>query len=97
MPPKMVWDAIPDNAKLAFAESKHVYVEGDMTDNETLRAFADCEMLPKGRNVSEVLSPRAYRQMREYVRWYDDLIEAQRDEEEKGGNSKESFLARRFV
>ena len=49
-----------------------------MTNNETLRAFVDCERLPEGRNVSEVLSPLAYRQMREYVTWYDDLIIAEK-------------------
>ena len=36
-------------------KSEHVYVEGDMTNNETLNAFADCEKLPNGRNVSEVV------------------------------------------
>ena len=35
-------------------KSEHVYVEGDMTNNETLRAFVDCEKLPNGGNVSEV-------------------------------------------
>ena len=35
-------------------KSDHVYVEGDMTNNETLHAFVDCEKLPNGRNVSEV-------------------------------------------
>ena len=63
-----------------------------MTDNETLRAFVDCEALPRGRNVSELLSPQSYRQMREYVQWYDDLVEAKkRTEEEESAPEREEL------
>ena len=37
---------------------------------------------------TEVLSPLAYRQMREYVKWYDDLIEAKKGEEQDQGYSQ---------
>ena len=44
----------PRPVRVLCQKSEHVYVEGDMTNNETLHAFVDCEKLTNGRNVSEV-------------------------------------------
>ena len=50
-----VWDAIPQNVKLAFAASKRVFFELDLTKANTISALSACQSLPRHRHLSQVI------------------------------------------
>lgn len=60
VPYTKVWDHIPDNAKQAFAISSHVYFELDLVNPTTVSALSTCQMLPQGKNLSDVLPGNLY-------------------------------------
>lgn len=71
VPYTKVWDHIPDNAKQAFAASSHVYFELDLVNPTTVSALSTCQMLPQGKNLSDVLPGDLYSRLKkhlEYVR-----------------------------
>lgn len=71
VPYTSVWDAIPNNTKKAFTLAKNVYVELDMTRPATMSALSDCQLLPKGRHLSEMLPFELFLNLRmhlDYVR-----------------------------
>ncbi|GFV40727.1 metalloprotease TIKI1 [Trichonephila clavipes] len=71
VPYTKVWDSIPDNAKQAFAISSHVYFELDLVNPTTVSALSSCQMLPHGKNLSDVLPGDLYSRLKrhlEYVR-----------------------------
>lgn len=71
MPYTRVWDYIPQNAKDAFRLSDHVYFELDLTDGRTASALAECQLLPDGLTLREVLPRSLYKRVSrhmEYIR-----------------------------
>ena len=60
VPYTRVWDAIPLNAKKAFARSHKIYFELDLSDHSTLSALSACQLLPKGMHLSQVLPSDLY-------------------------------------
>ncbi|GBM20436.1 Metalloprotease TIKI1 [Araneus ventricosus] len=71
VPYTKVWDSIPDNAKQAFAISTQVYFELDLVDPTTVSTLSSCQLLPHGKNLSDVLPGDLYSRLKrhlEYVR-----------------------------
>ncbi|CAL1283366.1 unnamed protein product [Larinioides sclopetarius] len=71
VPYTKVWDSIPDNAKQAFAISTQVYFELDLVDPTTVSALSSCQLLPHGKNLSDILPGDLYSRLKrhlEYVR-----------------------------
>jgi len=60
VPYTRVWDAIPLNAKKAFARANKIYFEIDLSDHKTLSALSACQLLPKGMHLSQVLPTDLY-------------------------------------
>lgn len=66
-----VWDAIPDNAKQAFAASKRVFFELDLTKAATISSLSACQMLPKNRHLSQEIPSELFARLKihmEYVK-----------------------------
>ena len=66
-----VWDTIPDNAKQAFAASKRVFFELDLTKSHTISTLTACQLLPNKRHLSQEIPSDLYARLRihmEYVR-----------------------------
>ena len=59
-----VWDAIPENAKQAFAASKRVFFELDLTKPQTISALSACQLLPKNRHLSQEIPSDLYAKLR---------------------------------
>ncbi|BFY99858.1 hypothetical protein BsWGS_02897 [Bradybaena similaris] len=71
VPYTRVWEWIPPNSKLAFSESDSAIFELDLTNPYTLTALADCQMLPAGESLSNLLPEELYARLQrhlEYVR-----------------------------
>ncbi|XP_023228655.1 metalloprotease TIKI1-like [Centruroides sculpturatus] len=67
VPYTKVWDYIPENAKEAFQLSDNVYFELDLNDPYTISTLAKCQMLPQGKNLSEILPYDIYQRLKRYL------------------------------
>jgi len=71
VPYTRVWDAIPNNAKQAFAASKRVFFELDLTKPHVISSLSACQLLPKHRHLSQEIPSDLYARLKihmEYVR-----------------------------
>ena len=71
VPYTRVWDYIPENAKQAFRNSENIFFELDLTDTYTISTLSNCQMLPGGENLSDVLPNSMFQRLErhlEYVR-----------------------------
>jgi len=59
-----VWDAIPNNVKNAFAASKKVYFELDLTKQHTISSLSACQKLPRNRVLSQEIPSELYAKIR---------------------------------
>ena len=59
-----VWDAIPNNVKNAFAASKRVYFELDLTKQHTISSLSACQKLPRNRVLSQEIPSELYAKIR---------------------------------
>ncbi|KAH8035212.1 hypothetical protein HPB51_004453 [Rhipicephalus microplus] len=55
VPYTRVWEHVPENAKRAFANADRVVFELDLLDPGTLAALANCQLLPEGRSLADIL------------------------------------------
>ncbi|KAK2709631.1 metalloprotease TIKI1-like isoform X2 [Artemia franciscana] len=67
VPYTRVWDFIPEAAKEAFHLSDAVYFELDLTDPYTVAALTKCQLLPKGKTLSDVLPERIYERLKRHL------------------------------
>ncbi|XP_041356941.1 metalloprotease TIKI1-like [Gigantopelta aegis] len=71
VPYTRVWDFIPENTRQAFRQSENIFFELDLTDPQTISALSNCQLLPHGENLSNVLPTDIYLRLKrhlEYVR-----------------------------
>ncbi|XP_053549480.1 metalloprotease TIKI2 [Bombina bombina] len=69
VPYTRVWDFIPQNSKRAFQDSSNVYFELDLTDPYTISALANCQMLPQGENLQDMLPKDLYRRLKRHLEY----------------------------
>ncbi|XP_060593251.1 metalloprotease TIKI1-like isoform X2 [Ruditapes philippinarum] len=69
VPYTRVWDHIPENAKVAFRQSENVYFELDLTSPYTMTSLANCQLLPHGENLSNVLPKDIYTRLKEHLEY----------------------------
>lgn len=69
VPYTRVWDNIPENTKVAFRQTENVYFELDLTDPYTMTSLANCQLLPHGENLSNVLPKDIYRRLKEHLEY----------------------------
>ncbi|XP_070562754.1 metalloprotease TIKI1-like [Ptychodera flava] len=69
VPYSRVWDYIPENTKLAFHQSDNIFFELDLTDPYTISALTNCQMLPHGENLSNVLPKNLYLRLKRHLEY----------------------------
>mgnify|MGYP001793859921 FL=1 len=67
VPYTRVWDYIPTSSKNAFRNSDRVYFELDLTDGRTASALANCQLLPDGQSLNEILPRNLYRRLTRHM------------------------------
>lgn len=67
VPYDRVWQHVPNNTKEAFLHTQNVYFELDLTDPYTVSALAECQLLPNGGRLSEVLPTQLYLRLQRYL------------------------------
>ncbi|XP_077981757.1 metalloprotease TIKI1-like [Glandiceps talaboti] len=67
VPYSRVWDYIPESTKQAFDDSHNIFFELDLTDPYTISALTNCQMLPHGENLSDVLPESLYLRLKRHL------------------------------
>ena len=73
VPFNKIWDSIPGNMMQAFNNSKQIILELDMNE-ATLSTLFECEKLPNGQKVSEVLPEKLYKKWTAYLKYLHSKI-----------------------
>lgn len=74
VPYTRVWDFIPENTKHAFEHSENVFFELDLTDPYTISALTNCQMLPPGKELSDVLPKELYRRLKRHLEYVKTMM-----------------------
>ncbi|XP_022250362.1 metalloprotease TIKI1-like isoform X1 [Limulus polyphemus] len=69
VPYTRVWDHIPASAKHAFQQSDNVFFELDLMDPYTFSALSNCQLLPQGKNLVDVLPKELYRRLKSHLEY----------------------------
>ena len=68
LPYDSVWDTIPDNVKRAFSSSRDILLELQLSNSETTRHLADCQLLPNNQDIGEVLPSGLVKRISDYLK-----------------------------
>ncbi|CAL1548284.1 unnamed protein product, partial [Lymnaea stagnalis] len=83
VPYDRVWEWIPENSKLAFSDSDSAIFELDLTNPFTLTALAECQMLPAGQSLSDLLPPELYSRLQRHLDYVRTSMPEWMSEEQK--------------
>ena len=64
-----MWEYIPENAKAAFKQSENIFFELDLTNPFTMKALANCQLLPPGENLSNILPEDIYMRLKDHLQY----------------------------
>lgn len=67
VPYTSVWDYIPDNTKRAFYRSDFIVFELDLMDPFTISALNNCQLLPNGQYLADVIPSELYERLRSHL------------------------------
>lgn len=90
-----MWDAIPDNAKQAFAGSKRVFFELDLTKPHIITALSACQMMPNGRHLSQEIPSELFARLKIHMEYVKTIMPTwvTQDQQRKGLDSQYLFSA----
>ena len=69
VPYTRVWSSIPQKVKRAFESSDRILFELDLLDPETESSLFQCQLLPKGLRVVDVLPNNTYLRIKEHLEY----------------------------
>ncbi len=87
-----VWDAIPDNAKQAFAASKRVFFELDLTKPHTISALTACQLLPRNRHLSQEIPSDLYARLKIHMEYIKTVMPTWVTPEQKRGGLDADYV-----
>lgn len=64
-----VWNYIPNRAKQAFRHSQHIIFELDLMNTETLLSLTQCQLLPPGIRLSDIIPIDIYYRLQRHLRY----------------------------
>lgn len=97
VPYTRVWDYIPQNTKVAFRESENIFVELDLTDPNTMTQLANCQLLPNGENLSEVLPHSIYRRLKTHLQYVKRMMPQWLSADQRGRGFYADYLFEAIV
>ena len=68
VPYTRVWDGISEQAKGAFQSADQVYLEREFGLNSD-KTMKNCRLLPSNKKLTDVLSPKLVRSLRDHLGW----------------------------
>eukprot|EP00057_Strongylocentrotus_purpuratus_P005858 XP_003731883.1 PREDICTED: metalloprotease TIKI1-like [Strongylocentrotus purpuratus] len=97
VPYTRVWDYIPQNTKVAFRESENIFVELDLTDPNTMTQLANCQLLPNGESLSEVLPHSIYRRLKTHLQYVKRMMPQWLSADQRGRGFYADYLFEAIV
>ena len=92
VPYTRVWDFIPDNMKVAFEQSHNVFFELDLTDPYTISALSNCQLLPHGEFLSNVLPDDIFKRLKRHLEYVRLMMPAWMTTDQKGRGLYADYL-----
>ncbi|XP_071119553.1 metalloprotease TIKI1-like isoform X2 [Haliotis cracherodii] len=92
VPYTRVWDYIPSNTKHAFRQAGNVFFELDLTDPYTITSLANCQLLPHGANLSDVLPRDIYIRLKEHLEYVRLMMPGWMSADQKGRGLYADYL-----
>ncbi|XP_046575922.1 metalloprotease TIKI1-like isoform X1 [Haliotis rubra] len=92
VPYTRVWDYIPQNTKHAFRQAGNVFFELDLTDPYTITSLANCQLLPHGANLSDVLPRDIYIRLKEHLEYVRLMMPGWMSADQKGRGLYADYL-----
>ncbi|CAH1773488.1 unnamed protein product [Owenia fusiformis] len=92
VPYTKVWDFIPDNTKEAFAHSQYIYFELDLTNPYTISDLANCQLLPKGQNLSTILPTDLYKRLKDHITYVKRMMPNWMTKDQRGRGLYADYL-----
>ena len=69
-----MWNDIPVNVKNALSDSEQVFLELQLSDEETSNGLQNCQILSNDREIDEVLSPQLITRVEKYLEKIHQLL-----------------------
>ncbi|XP_022106959.1 metalloprotease TIKI1-like isoform X2 [Acanthaster planci] len=92
VPYTRVWDYIPGNIKQAFGESENIFFELDLTDTYTISTLTNCQLLPHGENLSDVLPRSLFERLREHLEYVKIMMPSWMTADQRGRGLYADYL-----
>ncbi|XP_068191175.1 metalloprotease TIKI1 isoform X2 [Antennarius striatus] len=92
VPYTRVWDFIPENSKQAFQESNIVYFELDLTDPYTIAALNNCQMLPQGEKLQDLLPRDIFRRLKRHLEYVKLMMSSWMTPDQRGKGLYADYL-----
>lgn len=92
VPYTRVWDYIPENTKMAFDQADSIIFELELTDPYTISALANCQLLPQGENLSNILPPEIYTRLKQHLEYIKVMLPVWMTADQKGRGLYADYL-----
>ena len=92
VPYTRVWDFIPENTKQAFDQAQSVFFELDLTDPYTISDLANCQLLPHGDDLSNVLPEDLYLRLKGHLEYVKEMMPYWMTEDQRGRGLYADYL-----
>lgn len=92
VPYSRVWDYIPDNVKRAFDASDAVFFELDLTDPKTINALTNCQLLPAGQSLADILPADLYVRLKKHLDYVRTQMPSWMGPEQRGRGLYSDYL-----
>lgn len=92
VPYTKVWNHIPESTKEAFQQSENIFFELDLTDVYTVTALANCQLLPNGENLSDVLPVDMFNRLKSHLEYVRQKMPSWMSADQKGRGMYADYL-----
>ncbi|VDI50431.1 metalloprotease TIKI2-like isoform X1 [Mytilus galloprovincialis] len=92
VPYTRVWDYIPENTKMAFDQSDNIVFELELTNPYTISALANCQLLPGGEKLANILPAEIYTRLKQHLEYVRVMLPVWMTADQKGRGLYADYL-----
>ncbi|CAC5426092.1 Metalloprotease TIKI2,Metalloprotease TIKI1,Metalloprotease TIKI homolog [Mytilus coruscus] len=92
VPYTRVWDYIPENTKMAFDQSDNIVFELELTNPYTVSALANCQLLPGGEKLANILPAEIYTRLKQHLEYVRVMLPVWMTADQKGRGLYADYL-----
>ncbi|XP_063402960.1 metalloprotease TIKI1-like [Mytilus trossulus] len=92
VPYTRVWNYIPENTKMAFDQSDNIVFELELTNPYTISALANCQLLPGGEKLANILPAEIYTRLKQHLEYVRVMLPVWMTADQKGRGLYADYL-----